>query len=256
MDWGEAPGYPQEQIGPDTITAIRQLVGPWAGRHTKLSALFAGGGEVYPYNTAWGIRLRSASVVPIQAKLLGQTSFPDLAVYEAALLTLQYGLFDQERDPDTGDLFSEVLEPRAEFITLDPLNFCWGSPAGDALTDMEAPGRLNRELDYVLTFYSLSAIPAAATSLVGYVNNAPVTCRSLGRTFATETLLFAGATPQRTVSISGTAGWTLPYRFNWKPSGWNRFWRKATQSWESIYVAGGAIYNNYPAADFSALWTW
>ena len=176
------------------------------------------------------------------------------ASYEDALVVTEY-IWDRKTPQSNGaDLFSETLEPTAEFLTLDYTQFRWQN--GDPLTEGEAPGMLQRGLDYVLTHHNLQAIPSAALSLIGAVNDAPVTSYTLGLCFAAGTLLFNPPCCQRRVAVgpNPTLTWTVTYRLTYKPQGWNYFWRTETQQFEQICLqSSGAVYNQYTPAPFTGL---
>lgn len=165
--------------------------------------------------------------------------------YDHYLVDVQY-----TTDPDK-TLFSESIEPTAEFVRLDYRFFRWSS--GAPLTEGEAPGILRRELKLVKKYYNKMFVPAETITKPGSVHNAPYTSPLLGLTFPAETLMYAPDPVDRTVLTSGTAGFNFTNSFHYKPNGWNKYWRPQTQSWESIYLADGTEYKSYPPEDLSAV---
>lgn len=160
-------------------------------------------------------------------------------------LTVQY-----TTDPRR-TVFSERIEPQAEFQRLDHRYFRWAS--GAPLTDAEAPGLLKRSLNFVRQFYNMPSVPAAILSGVGCVHNGPVTSTELGLTFPAETLLFLPNPIETTVTTGGTTGYNYTLKFAYKPGGWNKFYRPSTNTYESIYNLAGTVVKPYPPADLSSL---
>lgn len=242
----------------------------WDERITLMRQALVAPGALYPHAESSGARAVSANSRPFGQQIPHDDNVR-FANYNHALVQITY------ETPEVGapelignDLISEVIEPTAEFLTLDPKGFRWGvvnsenaADTADALTDQEAPGRLERGLDYIITLFDQETIPAQLFDLSGFVNEQELTARSIGRTFLPETLLYKGGTPRRTVSTArGSLAWTITHRFGIRNSGWNRFWRTKTQDYhriekgildsntdEIVYVP----YNNYPLGDFTWL---
>lgn len=207
----------------------------WADRFLLMEDIM---GNVWPHcNGAWA---NKASSQPDKSSYI---TVDQSCEYIHALVTVQYGT-------KVRDLFSESLEPTAEFITLDHKGFRWGGD--DPLLEGEAPGMLQKGLNLVRTSYQLAAIPAATLTCVGCSNLAAYTSTMLGLTFGAQTLLFQPPTMNRTFKTTGTEGWTLQTKFAYKPQTWNRFFRSKTNAWESITYINGTPYLPYPPATFSA----
>jgi len=176
------------------------------------------------------------------------------ASYEQALIQIGYQP-SESNDAGGGNsnIFSETLQPNAEFLTVDPKNFTWGSGTGTALNKQEAPGKIIQGFDYVQTRFRLAAIPPVVLTLTDTVNNANVTASLLGLTFAPETLMFNAPTLSRQLNSKGEGLWTMATRYSFRKTGWNKFWRKSTKAYEEIYEKDGAVYKNFPLADFSGI---
>lgn len=219
----------------------------WADRFTLMADLLAnmrvwpnGGFTVPP-------KAQSCSSAPFAGQYL---TVGQACVYEHALVTVNYS-------HKIVDTFSESLEPTAEFVTVDHLQFRWTSPDGDQLLPAEAPGFLLRSCNLVRTLYQLPALPIDILDLIGMSNDDDYTSALLGLTFPTETLMFNPPLPSRTFNSAGTQGWTLQMKFQYKPNGWNKFWRAAANAgeggWDKIFhVEEGGQYKPHPPADFSA----
>lgn len=244
----ELGGFPAESwdLAEGGSTATREFKVPWSLRYDALTEIVES--PIYPYIGS-GLRAKTVSIMPYDgirtAELIPGTG---LANYSTARITVEYGT----NAPETDDLISEVFEPTAEFITLDPIDFEWSDMT--ALKDGEAPGKLLRGLDYVLTIHSTLVIPSAILTLPGNVNDVDITATTLGLTFEAETLLYQPPKVDRTISINGSPAWKLVHRFSHRGTGWNKFWRADTQEFDTLITkSGGLPYKNYPLGDFSPL---
>lgn len=218
------------------LSATVTLRCAWADRFLLMEDIM---GRVWPH--ASGAWANKASSVPDKSNYVevGQS-----ADYVHALVTVNYGT-------KVKDLFSESLEPTAEFVTGDHKGFRWSAVNGDPLLEGEAPGYLRKGLNLVRTLYQLAAIPASTLTCVGKSNSAAYVSGMLGLTFAAQTLLFQPPTMNRTFKTTGTEGWTLQTKFAYKPETWNKFFRSKTNSWETIVNVDGTTYIPYPPASFA-----
>lgn len=148
-------------------------------------------------------------------------------------------------------LFSERIEPQAEFQRLDHRYFRWSS--GAPLTDAEAPGLLKRSLSLIRQYYNAASVPGAFLTGIGFVHEDAFASTELGITFAAETLLFCPNPVERTVTTAGSNGYNYSLKFAYKPGGWNKFYRPSTNTFENIYDLSGSIVKPYPPADLSSL---
>jgi hypothetical protein len=243
VSYTEIAGSPRNESATDNeFTATRELKLAWSDRGTFIGEIL---GTAYPTVSA-------AKAVRVAFQPFGgETGASEtVAAYDHALATVEYST------NAIVDNISESIEPSAEFITLPAENFRWDAADGDELTDDEAPGKLIRKLDYVLTRHNVTTVPSDVLSLVGYVNNAAVSPTTSGISawsFAAETLLYTPPTMSRTIDSAGASKWKVTLRFSYQPWTWNKFWRADTQAWSEIYVAGGAVYKNYPSGNFSTL---
>ncbi|MGO8752874.1 MAG: hypothetical protein ACLQNE_43580 [Thermoguttaceae bacterium] len=239
----EIDGSPVEVGTLDNFRATVSLRCAWGDRYSLAAeqAAFL----LYPRLPGTLARCKSITIRPY-TKCQGADSYG--GTYEDALVVSEY-VWDRRspQQDQNGDLFSESLEPTAEHLTLDPSCFQWSD--GTPLDQNEAPGLLIRGLDYVLTHYNLSAIPAAALTLVGCVNEATVSSYTLGISFPAQTLLFNPPTCQRKVMMgpSPNLTWTVTYRFTYKACGWNQFWNARGQKFDTLkaYDAASQTYTSY-----------
>lgn len=250
----ELPGSPQETWDENGgLQATVTRICAWASRTTLAAEIY---GELYPRIPQTLARARSITIVPFPdspniGAVVGDAQH---AAYDLAKLTIQYktdGPMEQN-----GDWFTETLEPTVEFVTLPREGFRW-SVSHAPLKEGEEPGKQIRGLEYKLTRYKLTSVPAEVKTLVGCVNNAPISCRRLGLTFAAEELLYHPPTVDVKAKMDGTYELTLAMRFSFKPGGWNTFWNAGTRQWEGLEVDDGSgnwqPYEQYPLADFTPL---
>jgi hypothetical protein len=188
----------------------------------------------------------TASIVPV-ITTEGGGSLNQTIIYGHALVTVNYSTA-------VVDLVTESIEPTAEFITLDYRRFRWGAANGAHLTEEEAPGLLIRGINFVRTELDVSLpVNSNVFSLIGHVNNAPLTGSILQATFPTETLLYAPPSISTSRNSLGQYKAQLVKKFTYKPEGWNVYFRGATSSWEEIYLAGGAVFKSYQPANLNGL---
>lgn len=253
--YAEESDSPKEQWTEKGFTATRRLRVAWANRKALVDALM---GQTYAPIANTGSRCIRCGVEPFTARNYGTTN---QSIWEHAIVTAEYGTDEVE------DLISEEISPTAEILALDYKLFRWGANNGPAITKDEAPGQMVRGLEYVVTKYQVASVPAEALSLAGFVNSGSLTPSSSGLsgwTFAAGSLMCQPAQIKRVIKSDGSAAWDITYKFIWKPNwtytggnwvqkGWNWYWRAATQTYVQIYIAGGAVYNQYPSASFSTL---
>lgn len=234
----EVHGSKKEGGDPFGFTASVKLRCLYADRFTLADDLVNNG--VWPDFT--GAKVKTIAMEPDFAKY---TTSGQECVYEHTLLTINYS------SREDADVISESIEPTAEFRLLDHRLFRWSSGTGALLNEKEAPGQIIRGLNLVRTLYRQSSVPASILTLPGKCSNAIYTSSLLGLTFAAETLLFMPGSITRQIKLSGSPGFNVTVKMSYKPSGWNKFWRQSTGTYESIYAAGGAEYKPYPPASFS-----
>lgn len=245
VDCCEEHGTPQEQWGEDEITCSVVLRCAWSNRYALVADIL-GNRNAWPYLA--GPRAISAAIAWDEAapvSVSGQT-----ASYQDALVTVNYSTNAEE------ELVSESIEPTVEFLTHDYRRFRWASANGDPLLEGEAPGQQVKGLNLVRTYHKVETIPTAVLTLQGACNDAEYESDLLGLTFAAETLLFQPPNLSRSITTAGAKAWKLTLKFQYKPNGWNKFFRGKVQEWQEIFeVEGGEVVKPYPPEDFSALFS-
>lgn len=241
-----------ENWSEEKIATVVQLKCAWSQRQGVMSNLLTYA-KAWPYHSQATAFAKTGSIQPFPGE--AGTRLGSGYSYEFALLTVNFESLNkvEGEDPEEVTIFSESIEPTAEFLTLPTDGFYWDNTQTVALKEGESPGRLQIALDYCVTFYKLPVIPAAALTLIGKVNNASVSSPSLGLTFAAETLLFNPPRINRNVTINGDNSYTMQCRYSYRPTGWNQFWRAKTQAWASIYDDAGTQYKNFQTASFAGM---
>lgn len=238
----------------DKLSASVQLKCPWEDRYGILNTMLLTPSE-WPYLPGEGLYAKTGSIAPFLGEGIKIDGSPSGLDYELALLNVNFETFDVPEGEGPGELYSESIEPTAEFLTIPHTGFRWGSGVGEELKAEEAPGRLEVGLDYVVSWQKVQTIPATALTLIGCVNNANVTSPSLGLTFATGTLLFNPPKISRSVKLGGISYFTMQIRLTYRRNGWNWFWRAESGAFEQIYPEGSGTspYLNFTPASFAGV---
>ena len=251
--WEVQDGY-SEQIGRDGWNPSVTVGCDWADRYLLYTDIV---GSYRPWPYAGGPnppRAQSATITGFGPIGLPSTDGHEDFQYEEARLQIQYGQLEIGVPGVTPyDAFSETLSPTFEFRNLSHLAFRWGSTTGDPLEREESPGRLLIRSKFQRTYYGLTSLPTGLITLLGHANNSNITSAYLGLTFPTDTLLFLGGAPSRTIKSNGTGAWTLPIEFAYQEEGWNSFWRQKSSAFEQIYHETTGLYLNYPQSNLSGL---
>lgn len=242
----EEEGSRDEQVGLESISCKVTLRTAYAQRYNLVSDLLLNQ-RVWPhFDPAVAPRARSCSI--INTGLSGPTA-GSMMTYDESLVSVNYS-------HEQKDLAVEELEPTIEFRTLDHRLFRWASN-DDILLEPEAPGRLLQKMNFVKTFYFVTAIPAAVFTAVGHVNSGSHTSTFFGATFLPETLLYQPPNISRSITIGGGADlFTVKIKFSYNPFGWNKFWRAKTQAYDEMkHYESGLVYKNFPLTSFTTLFT-
>lgn len=250
IQYSEVDGSPDENWTFNGLTATVKLLTPWYLRYA-LTCDILSNRRLYPWIPGSMATAREATITPFGPGIpnADKMSFD----YELALVTFKY-IYDShkpEGKDGRGEIASISLEPTAEFLTVDPTDFHWGSSTGDTLLENEAPGKIVRGIDLVYTQFEVSAIPIAILALPSCCNNTPLAIPVIGLTFAAETLLYQPPGIEKRITVDQKEKWKLTHRLSFKPTGWNKFWRAKTQQYEEMYYKGSSTpYKNYPPASF------
>lgn len=245
----EIPGSLQEGMDENGPTASVRLYCAFVDRWVIINDLLINA-RVWPYiiGTTFPVIARAASVVPQIEKTTTTGQTFDWLNCE---IDVQYGVPKLE---DRVTLAEEIV-PSAQFITLDPHGYRWGSANGDPLKDEEAPGFQDVTAIWRLTRYRLPNIPAYLDSLYGKCNNAtlvPVTLT--GYSFAAERVILASWKANRSVNLllaGASDKWDVTTELAIKRNSWNQYLRGKEGTYQDLYVQGGTRFTPYPLADFS-----
>jgi hypothetical protein len=245
-------GFPIEQTTLDGFSAIRRVVLPWSDVDAYISHLATSDG-LYPYDTASGATLFRAKIEKLPGSALSASGGSGYVTYQKARVTLWYST-DAPRYYG-GLFYTEAVEPFREFNTLNNVD-----ADGNQLmkwvttnTDVEEPqGVIMGGHTYVLTYHRATSIPANFFAAQGYCNSASVTCYSLGKTYAAQTLLHDSPYAKRQVILGGANRWMLRYRWIHRAAGWNKKYNPATNTWDNIKI-GSTTVTFQPTVNFATL---
>ena len=276
VDYTEQDGSPNETISEQGIRCTRTVLCDWTDRILlcREAIGWRTGGVIYPpdlYDTGVhdlnNVYCRTADIAPHGSRNSDGS-------YNKALITLTYETpsYDVGGGDDSEVTYiSETLEPAAEFITMPKTGLAWDTNTSTnqiKLSDddyAEAPAKIIRMIDWVLTYHNMATIPASMYRLPGKVNIANVYAWALGKTFIAGTLLCGNPTFERNWTSWGVTTWNATLRFTYRgedTSGvgvpWNKFPRKGASakiSWEYVYVWGtDDVVKCYEEDDFSGLY--
>lgn len=293
QDWSVLPPGAQETLGVGTFTAVVKYIGPWSDR-IKFAETMIG----RRYEPKWvddSSRLMLTTIHPrgvsatmsaykgdqqaISARSGRYSNVTWMESYEKAVVTVTYelpgigGPVQVEGDRGRGDWISENFQPSAEFSTLDKDHFEWfdeNSTLTDKLKTLkenDAPGKLFVGMDYVFTRHGVTSISPELFTTVNHVNLtaiALVTPLLSTITFAPETMLYRGASLDRSVSKSGESTMDLVMTFSMRQIpdpivstrfyGWNHFFHAGAGRWLRLKrKEDGGIHLNYPSAELQNL---
>lgn len=218
----------------------------WADRHNLVTDI-CGNRRAWIKGSAGQAPVAgSAAIKP--AGSIGSPGFSQQEiVYAEALVTINFST-------KVVDVFSESLEPTAEFVQLPYQLFRWGSGTGALLQEQEAPGKLIRGLNIVRNEYNLTSLDPDLIALVGSVNDESYSSSLLGLSFDAETLLYNPPNVQYKKDSTGVVKYDVTKRFTINPNGWNKYFRGFSGNYQRIYLAGSSDpYESYPVVDLSGL---
>jgi len=255
----------REYFGPDGPTVERMFLVDWADRLTFIKEKLGH----FDGSTLWlpdgnesigTLYARQADIVPV----LDRPDDPSLLSGRAYVKVL-YGPPKADIPPSGESLYvTETLEQSAEFLTLGHAGLFWGTGSSKVSLydwDIEVPRCIVPMVEWRYTVHRYPALPAAALTLPGHINSAPVYSRSLGLTFPAGTLLCGPLSLSREYTSSGVSMWTITWSFIHKnngtpgsPKGWNYFPRTTagSVSWEQL-TDGTDPAIIYPSEDFSGV---
>lgn len=223
----------------------------WTDRNSLISDIL-GNQRILPHATP-GLVLRARECTNLQPRSVDRNTDPssqmcDWSTEGQALLTFTYDALLEE-------VASETFEPNATFYPLDHKLFRWGSATGDFVRKEESGGFLVKGAIFTRTIFRLETadIPAGLLSYFGKVNDSALVGTVVGLTFPEETLLFEASVFDTKIRADGQRLTDLSLRWAFREQGWNKFYRPDTNSWESMFIAGGAEYKPYEPADMSDL---
>ena len=268
----ELDGSPREQVTDQGFQATRELLCTWANRLALAEELKGGVFVVedgsgnqsivrrlpHTYPEKPEAVARSVEIVPFDSvKGEGGSAAADArASYDFAQLTVTYAVPEQgEREDEDNEevLVSESLTQTSEFLTLPERDLYWDNAQSEPVEKENRPGMLTHTVTWIYIRHKMLKLPSGVLSLVGTVNSAAVTSTSLGLTFSAGTLLYGSPNLSRDITTDGKKAWRVEFHFQYKPTGWNKFYKQGSSAPQSIYDGGGGTVKVYPSDNFTAL---
>lgn len=233
------------------ISATVDLYCDWSMRWALVADLLNNGRAFPGYGRGAPIAIK-CSVKPF-GTLLGQGQS---LLYSEALVTVSYGI---RRWDAVGpyDVVAESIEPSAEYRKLPFADFRWASKTGDPVVEDEAPGKLEVKLTLTRQIFKIpTPLSLLTLTATGKVHNAPYYSPLLGVSFAKDTLLYLEPSMERTLQNNGSGGVNYTQKWAIKPTGWNKFYRAKTGTYEYQYRTtdtGAEEFTPYERADLSGI---
>lgn len=164
-----------------------------------------------------------------------------------AILTVNYSSGDGELTEDqegNTPYLREEFTGSSETISL-PGQYFWNAIDGgvqeNPLPQAAAPARTIRGVAWQLTWLRLATLPSAFLDLVGTCNDAMISSRRFGISFAAETLLYGEPQIGATYNYDGSYALTATLSLKYRKTGWNKFFGKPGDEATAnpIYAQGG-----------------
>lgn len=181
-------------------------------------------------------------------------SYPD---YTYADLVVNYELPPWgDSGPGGNEFTEEGIEGTSEFLTLPSDNLIWDADPKVALDKMAAPSIKMNSLVFNWRISNINVLPQAVITLIGCVNDSVLQFRTLGMVVQPETLLYSPPSLKRYIYANGAGAWDASFRFPYRPTGWNKFFRSGSVIPEAIAKRVGATtvpFKPYTPASFTQL---
>jgi hypothetical protein len=244
----ETPHSAHETWANDKLTASVQLRVAWAQRYAVMENILVNALR-WPYHAATTPLRATHGQINTMDGVSITGDEPGGNAFEHAILTVD---FESAEATEDEVVYSESIEPTAEFLTLPHDGLFWDAGATEPIKVAEAPGVLLPGFDYKLTYYNLASIPSAFITLIGKCND-PAVSTSMFGSLAAETLLYNPPTMSRSLSFGGDNRWTLSTRLTYRYGGWNKHWRVETGAWSYQYRESGAAHKPIIPASFAGI---
>jgi hypothetical protein len=233
------------------VSASVDLNVTWSQRWALVADLLNNSRPLPDYGNGAPVALKAA-VKPTGERLAFGQSF----IYSDATVSVAYGIRKFEA-VGPFDIVAESIEPQAEFRILPWHNFRWGSKTGDPIVEAEAPGKLEMKLMLVRQIFKVpTPVNTLALSATGKVHDAAYSSPLLGLSFPEESLLYLEPKFERTLQNSGSGGVNYTQQWAIKYTGWNKFFRAKTGTYENMYQstdAGSDPFKPYETDDLTGL---
>ena len=212
------------------INASVELYCDWSQRWALVADLLNNGRTFPEYGAGAPVALK-ASIKPYGTMF----GFGQSCAYSEAIVTVSYATRKYDA-VGPYDIVAESIEPSAEYRKLPFADFRWTSKTGDPLVEDEAPGKLEVKLTLTRQIFKVPAPLSVLTlSATGKVHDAPYRSPLLGLNFDGDVLLYLEPSFERTIRNDGSDGVNYTQKWAIKPTGWNKFYRAKTGTYEYMY---------------------
>lgn len=276
IEYEEMNGFPKHSVQRDRSSLSTQ----WKISGGDLKAFMdecfpeptAGGSTVYSWplqypKKPW-LYCQSLSLEPLGGEDAIPT-FDDVErtnAYEFWVANLEFGTlsWEEKSDPNTNDVTLVTIDVSfgGEYVNLQQFKLYWKTAnGGNEIVEGDVDtGKLIPTVEYNITLHNYLYLPIQTiTKNLGKVNS---TANQLIGHEAPETLLFIGASANRTITWQGTGLWQMSLRFSEKAIkhtqsgtastyGWNHFWRPEQSIYEKVVDANNNLI--FPTTDLSKL---
>lgn len=275
VEYSELTGSPDYGYDGSQWTGRRSLKCAWDDAPTLISELIgvtqqSPSGEIIYFGAEQFPMMPALVAIKARVKAFMNTGALPLdslqmdATYEHAQVDVDYATptYDPGTpgQPSTSQTFvTEKLVASGQYLTLGPRNTYWDAAktmAVDYQTKFVTP---QPTMDYTYQRKKFPGpLPNSLVSLIQKCNVASVTCVSLDFTFPAETLLYEGVELSReTVLINNgqtaVLAWDMTQKFKYKETGWNKFLKPGSGTYQNIYDEAGAILKYISTGDFTTL---
>lgn len=257
VDYQELAPSPNSRWRNGVFQATRMLQCAWTDRVTFLLELDTYPNNIYPHDEGpappYAALAQSVQIRGYDQVSSGGTS-PVKIAYDTAVLTVEY----DNRGPYIigGQKVTERIRPSAYVKRLPAERLRWENNAGPGVDYGDAPSYPLFFATYEITFHELTSVPGNAYAYVNYVNSNPVTCYTIGHTFAAGTIVKRMPDVYQVTTMSGSPATNVKYMFEINPFGWNNHFRtpaalNGANPWQPMYVDAGGQLVLYPSVAFS-----
>jgi hypothetical protein len=251
--FAEMHGYPKSRWEHGEFTSERLLMCYWADRVDVLFWLDAN--FFYPYaDGPQEALIRGVHIEPFGVSTASEGS--SYAAYEWCLLRVIHSTKGSKWNAYNMVRMEETIYPSASLLSVPLDNLRWASDE-EPLPEGMRLGYDEHRMDYVVKFERLKMLPSWILTWPGTVNANLLISPTYGLYFQPGVVKYMGAVCRRVQNFSPYGGigsvptFDVTAMFQIKPSGWNKYWRADTMTWDDIETTDGTPYIQYPTINMN-----